>query len=64
MKIKTTCPMCGKVTEHTITEEQYLAIQQGKMIQSVFPDMNPSEREQFVSGICPECWEKTFPEDE
>lgn len=33
-------------------------------IQDIFPDMDPSYREMFISNICPECWDKMFSDEE
>jgi rubredoxin len=61
MTIERTCPMCGKknVMELTDTEAKQLSLYQMGfgLIQDIFPDLNPLERE-FVnprSGYCPEC---------
>ncbi len=61
-KFETQCPICGDVTEHTITEDEYTQLVHPKRpkMQDIFPKMKPEIREQFISGICPDCWEEMF----
>ena len=55
------CPSCGK--PHSITvpirdvEDGCSAYGKGASIQDAFPNFSPDEREFFMSGICPDCWE-------
>lgn len=60
----TTCPFCGKESEHFITQEQanYMLMSKRERppVQEIFPSMRPEIREQFITGICPKCWEDTF----
>ncbi len=32
----------------------------GKKIQDIIPEVDKGWREMFISGICPECWNKMF----
>lgn len=32
----------------------------GMSIQDIIPNVSPAYREMFISGICPECWDKMF----
>ncbi len=56
------CPMCN--TYHTLTVElkQYLDYQSGELVQDAFPHMSPTDRERFLSGLCPDCQKKVFKE--
>ena len=68
-EIKATCPMCGKVNtkEIEMTDEQFISYQFGfKLIQNVFPELSPMEREFLKSGYCDECQSFLFapPEEE
>jgi hypothetical protein len=55
------CPSCGK--PHSITvpirdvEYGCYAYEKGATMQDAFPNFSPDEREFFMSGTCPECWE-------
>ena len=59
------CPECndtGKVFEVEREEaDKFIA---GAHIQDAFPNMPADERERFISGICPTCWNKMFAMDE
>jgi uncharacterized Zn finger protein (UPF0148 family) len=60
----TVCPVCGKTTTHEITEDQYTMLTQPRHLrpkmQDIFPDMDRDEREEFISGICKDCWNANF----
>lgn len=36
----------------------------GALVQDAFPTLNAGQREFLMTGMTPEMWEKTFPEDE
>ena len=51
--MKLTCPACGKVYEPVLGERKTC-----DLIQVEFPDAEPWQREQLLSGICSdECWD-------
>ena len=61
MIIETTCPFCGKTHEVTVDAIDYLAWEVGDVLaQNAFPYLSADEREMLISGICPDCWERTF----
>ncbi len=65
MKIKTkNCPMCGQYSVVEATGHQVALLQAGEHIQHIFPNMEPAVRERFISGFCPDCWDKIFKEEE
>ena len=64
MKIQVTCPKCGKLQVLEVQDSQYNDWMAGKNIQKAFPDLTPDQREILMSGICPECWDKIFSEDD
>ena len=43
-----------------ITEDQIEAYQNGVLLQNAFPQLSPSEREFFKSGITDEEWQSAF----
>jgi len=60
-QIKITCPFCGNVHSFSITEEQYVKWKSGEeLIQNIFPEIEPKWREMFITGMCPDCWDKCF----
>ena len=57
-----TCPMCGTYHFLEVNFEQYLNYQSGELVQNAFPHMSPTDRERFISGLCPDCQKKIFVE--
>jgi hypothetical protein len=55
----------GKV--HTldlpVTEAQIALYKAGALAQNIFPDLDADGREFIISGITPEEWAATFPEE-
>ena len=60
--IVTVCRMCK--TEHALKVPTWklMLYESGAKIQEAFPDLSPDDRERIISGTCPECWNKMFPE--
>ena len=56
------CPMCGEYHMLTVDLEQYLNYQSGELVQDAFPHMSPTDRERFISGLCPDCQKEIFKE--
>lgn len=61
------CSFCGENYEFELTEEEFRMyceyLYEGKhLIQDVFPDRTPSERELLRGrgGMCEKCWNKMF----
>lgn len=61
--INAICRMCSKSTEIHCYLEDYIAWQQGKLIQDAFPYLTPNERE-MLKGMCSECWDKMCPSED
>lgn len=59
-----TCPMCHSKAEVEVSGHQLALLRSGELIQRVFPDMDAGLRERFISGMCPECWDKIMKEEE
>lgn len=59
MLITRTSIISGKITEMDlpITEDQIIRWKQGELIQNVFPELTPDEREFFMTGITSEEWD-------
>lgn len=62
--ILATCPFCGNLNVVTVNEDDYWNWQNGTLIQDAFPYLTADEREIIKTGICPDCWDKMFSEDE
>lgn len=59
------CPECGKKNYIEMSDEQYQKYTEGSdLIQRIFPEMSPAQREILITGICEDCWNKLFPIDE
>lgn len=56
------CPMCNTYHTLTVELEQYLNYLNGELVQDAFPHMSPTDRERFISGLCPDCQKKIFVE--
>lgn len=62
--VVTRCPFCGKGHEIEVNEIDYLDWQDGEHAQNAFPYLSANEREMLISGICPDCWDKMFWQEE
>ena len=58
------CPFCGKGYEIDVPEDGFYDWMDGALVQNAFPEMDATKRECLVSGICAECQDKVFGEDE
>ena len=64
MKIHCTCPMCKTERKVEVNFADYAKWVDGATVQSAFPYLSADDREALISGICPTCWDKMFPEDD
>lgn len=58
---------CGKIVNVELSYQQYNEIRAGvKKIQDIMPfnQYTAEQREMFVSGMCQECWDELFKDDE
>lgn len=55
-----TCPFCGADHAVEVNLAEYIAWESGELIQNAMPNLSPTEREQLISHICPECQAKIF----
>ena len=61
MELVRTCPMCRSTHWMKVNGEKYGKYAYGNaLIQEVFPDLTPHEREFIKTGYCPECQELLF----
>ena len=55
------CVKCSKPNMVVVSSEglgNYFA--NGVKAQDAFPELNPAERELFISGVCGTCWDQMF----
>ncbi len=65
IKIKSkTCPICKQSKEFEVEESDFEKYKAGYFIQEAFPTMSSEDRERFITGFCPECWNNLFPDEE
>ena len=60
--IEVECTNCGTIHKIQVEPSEWKDYTDGiKHVKECFPNMSNPIREMFISGICPECWEKLFP---
>lgn len=60
IELKRNCPSCGLTQVVKVEQEDYDKYQNGMHVQNAFPYLNAEQRELFITGICPECWNRMF----
>lgn len=64
-KIITTCPYCHSTNEVIVNHYNLLNWKYGDLrIDEAFPYLSANERELLLSGLCSNCWNKLFSEEE
>ena len=61
---KYTCKFCGKEVTVQAEEEKFSRLGAGAHVQDVFPDLGVNYRELMISGICGECFDQIFENDD
>ena len=61
---KYTCKFCGKEVTVQAEEEKFSRLDAGAHVQDVFPDLGVNYRELMISGICGECFDQIFENDD
>ena len=54
------CPFCGQVHDVFVNLVDYFDWEDGVLAQRAFPYLTPTEREQIISSICPDCQKDIF----
>lgn len=62
--VEKTCPFCNKRYEGSFPSEGYGKWMGGELIQNAMPTVPATSREWLISGICPECQDSIFGEEE
>jgi hypothetical protein len=52
------CPGCGTFQAVRVSVGSYISWQTGILIQDAMPELTDDQREFFITGVCPECWDK------
>lgn len=52
------CPICGSVKNVEVFKKDYIAWDNGVLIQRAFPYLDANDRERLSTGICPKCWDE------
>jgi hypothetical protein len=64
------CPHCEKIYKPALADqpgfpERLARWKKGELIQKVWPEATPEEREQIVSGVCSDqCWKEMLGPEE
>jgi hypothetical protein len=58
------CIVCQKRSTLEIDRERYERWAGGELVQNVWPEWTPDEREMLITGTHGECWEAMFSEEE
>jgi hypothetical protein len=59
------CKMCNRTETVEVLGSSLWKYDQGAHVQDAFPSLSDADREfLFLSGICGECFDKLFPDDE
>lgn len=58
------CMLCGESGRIVVDEAGLEAWESGVLIQDALPELSASEREQLMTGIHAECWDRAFPEED
>lgn len=65
MELVKVCTICGRSRVIYVMKDDYLKwANRQALIQDAMPYLSAEEREMLLSGICPDCWDNLFKEDE
>lgn len=57
------CIVCGKQAQLIVRTEDLHRYEAGALVQHAFLEMPAADREMFISGTHPECWDTLYPEE-
>ena len=64
IRVFTSCPMCHRDHVAIVENDDYELYCSGEPVSKCFPYIPAAERERFITGICPDCWDRMFPPEE
>ena len=56
------CNGCKVSESYLVDQNLFDDWSKGAMVQDVFPELTPGQREMLISGTCSECWNKMWTE--
>lgn len=62
LEVEIVCPFCGAIHSVLVNEGDFNGFQNGFPAQDAFPYLTATEREELISGMCPDCQRKVFGE--
>lgn len=62
--INKTCMTCNYTYQLEVQEKDLIAIHEGAHIQDAMPYLNADERELLISGVCGQCFDNMFTEED
>lgn len=62
--IETTCPICHETHTIMVYTDDFYAWKHGKNAQDAFGYLSADNREMLISGICPDCWDDLFTDED
>lgn len=58
--VEISCPFCRSIHTVTVEESAWDAYERGARAQDVFLDLDETERESIISGLCPDCQQELY----
>jgi len=62
--VQTTCPDCKRERSVSVPRDGYDRWQRGEYIQRALSGLTDDDRERLLTGICPDCFEQLFGNEE
>ena len=62
LEVEIVCPFCGAIHSIVVNEDDFNYFQNDVLVQDAFPYLTATEREELISGMCPDCQRKIFGE--
>lgn len=59
-EIEIKCKFCGDIHKIKVYPSHLETWKNGENIQDALTELNASQRELLISGICPKCWNEMF----
>ena len=60
MDLSLQCPCCGATHTIRVSTKNFEEYKNGALARVAFPTLSPTEREQIISGLCPDCRKSIF----
>lgn len=63
MVVDRKCMRCGEIKSISVPDAGFQEWQAGELIQVAMPDVSAGDRQLLMSGICGECYDEMFPDE-